>query len=85
MKIPGEAMVVATVLIVEYMDSDGTIGVKTEALSTGKEALKFSKTIELLEHARATALVPLLTEYLAEQGYLEYEDDGEESEDEEYS
>lgn len=85
MKIPGEAVVVATVLIVEYMDSDGTIGVKTEALSTGKEELKFSKTIELLEHARAKALVPLLTEYLADQGYLEYEDDDDEySDDEEY-
>jgi len=94
MKIPGEAVITGHLLVVEYLDSDGSFHFSSECFGTGKEDLPLSKFLELIEYAKARALAPLMAEavaeYYEENNYelvdvnvIQRRDDNEDDEDEE--
>lgn len=66
MKIPGEAVLTGHLLVVEYLDADGSFHFSSECFGTGKEDLPLSKFLELIEYAKARALAPLMAEAVAE-------------------
>ena len=72
MKIPAEAVLTGHLLVVEYLDSDGTFNLKFESTGTGVESLGLGKTLEFIEYARVQALSPMISEIVSE--HFEYEE-----------
>ena len=75
MDLPSGAIIVSSLLVVEYMDADGEIYIESEATGSDAEELEFSKLLELLEHAKINAVAPYLAQAVA--SYCMEDDDEE--------